>query len=153
MLERLQAEPDDKKEARLALHFDQTVPLARYLAAEKSIRGLDLSWSIELPENDHPANMDVPPMILQPFAENAIKHGISQLSAGGNIHIAASMQADHLSIEVTNTGQLQQKGKREGIGLKNLIERLQILFGQFADLKLENSGNQTVTASLKIPLV
>ena len=91
-------------------------------------------------------------MAIQLLVENAIKHGISQLSAGGNINIQASLQQDHLSIKVTNTGQLYENGKREGIGLKNLIERLQILFGQFADLSLENSSDRTVTASLKIPL-
>lgn len=109
-----------------------------------------LSYDFQIDEDT--LQVKIPPMAIQLLVENAIKHGISQLSAGGNINIAASMQDDHLSIEVTNTGQLQQKGKREGIGLKNLIERLQILFGQFADLKLENSGNKTVTASLKIPL-
>jgi LytS/YehU family sensor histidine kinase len=94
----------------------------------------------------------IPPMAIQLLVENAIKHGISQLSAGGNIKIEAKLENDYLKIEVTNDGQLKKVSKREGIGLKNLIERLQILFGQFAELKLENSTLETVTATLKIPL-
>ena len=144
---------------RYSIQFNasEKVPLSQELEIVKDYLQLEsvqfndrLSYDFQIDEDT--LQVKIPPMAIQLLVENAIKHGISQLSTGGNIHIAASMQTDHLSIEVTNTGQLQQKGKREGIGLKNLIERLQILFGQFADLKLENSGNQTVTASLKIPL-
>ena len=119
--------------------------LLRGLRVQLKEIGIDIDSEID-------REMLIPRMIFLTFVENAIKHGISQLSTGGSIQINASLKAEHLQIEVTNTGQLHKKGKREGIGLKNLIERLQILFGQFADLQLENSGKDTVTASLKIPL-
>ncbi len=144
---------------RYSIQFNasEKVPLSQEMEIVKDYLQLEsvqfndrLSYDFQIDEDT--LQVKIPPMAIQLLVENAIKHGISQLATGGNIHIAASMKSDHLSIEVTNTGQLQKKGKREGIGLKNLIERLQILFGQFADLKLENSGQQTVTASLKIPL-
>jgi len=144
---------------RYSIQFNasEKVPLGQELEIVKDYLQLEsvqfndrLTYDMQI--EDDTLQVKIPPMAIQLLVENAIKHGISQLSTGGNIHIAAHLEADHLSIAVTNTGQLQKKGKREGIGLKNLIERMQILFGQFADLKLENSGNQTVTASLKIPL-
>ena len=97
-------------------------------------------------------DIKIPPMAIQLLVENAIKHGVSQMTTGGNILIRSVLENDHLRIEVCNNGQLKEKSKREGIGLKNLIERLKILFGHFAELKVENSSENTVTASLKIPL-
>lgn len=121
-----------------------------YLQLESIQFNNRLSYDFSIDENA--MNAKIPPMAIQLLVENAIKHGISQLASGGNISIGASMMDDHLKIEVTNDGQLKETSKREGIGLKNLIERLQILFGQFAHLQVENSGPCTVTSSLKIPL-
>lgn len=109
-----------------------------------------LSYDFEI--DKEALNVKIPPMAIQLLVENAIKHGISQLATGGNIDIKANLTENHLKIQVSNKGQLKETSKREGIGLKNLIERLQILFGQFADLKVENSNSETVTATLKIPL-
>ena len=109
-----------------------------------------LTYSFNI--DDSTLGIKIPPMAIQLLVENAIKHGISQLSTGGQIIIQAAMENDHLKIEVTNDGQLKKKSKREGVGLKNLVERMNILFGQFAELSLENSSSSKVTASLKIPL-
>ncbi len=109
-----------------------------------------LSYDFQIEEDA--MQVKIPPMAIQLLVENAIKHGISQLATGGNIDIRAKLTDGHLKIEVSNKGQLKKTSKREGIGLKNLIERLQILFGQFAELKVENSSEETVTATLKIPL-
>ena len=109
-----------------------------------------LTYAFEI--DDSSLDIKIPPMAIQLLVENAIKHGVSQLTTGGDIRIKSVLENDHLRIEVCNDGQLKAKSKREGVGLKNLIERLQILFGHFAELKLENTTENTVTASLKIPL-
>ncbi len=109
-----------------------------------------LTYAFEI--DDSSLEIKIPPMAIQLLVENAIKHGVSQMTTGGNILIRSVLENDHLRIEVCNNGQLKEKSKREGIGLKNLIERLKILFGHFAELKVENSSENTVTASLKIPL-
>ncbi len=109
-----------------------------------------LTYSFEI--EDSALEVKIPPMAIQLLVENAIKHGISQLSTGGEITVQAKMINEHLRIEVTNDGQLKKKSKREGVGLKNLVERMNILFGQFAELSLENSSEDKVTASLTIPL-
>ncbi|GHE51127.1 MULTISPECIES: histidine kinase [Roseivirga] len=97
-------------------------------------------------------NVQIPPMAIQLLVENAIKHGLSTQKGGGEIHIKTNIEQNHLLIEVTNSGQLKPIQKREGVGLKNLVERMKILFGHFAEFRLENSSKETVTATLKIPL-
>lgn len=96
--------------------------------------------------------LPIPPMAIQLLVENAIKHGLSIQKKGGFIRIESSRSTKELIIKVTNTGQLGKKKGREGIGLKNLLERMKILFGPFAQFKLENSSEETVTATLNIPV-
>ncbi|WP_170827456.1 sensor histidine kinase [Roseivirga sp. 4D4] len=101
---------------------------------------------------DETRELSIPPMAIQLLVENAIKHGLSIQKNGGFIRIESSREEDALVIKVTNTGQLGQKQGREGIGLKNLVERMKILFGPFAKFSLENSSKDTVTATLNIPI-
>lgn len=121
-----------------------------YLQLESIQFNKRLSYEFQIDEDS--LEVKIPPMAIQLLVENAIKHGISKMESGGNISITSSLKDSHLLIAVQNDGQLKQTTKREGVGLKNLIERLQILFGQFAELSVENSENKTVTASLKIPI-
>lgn len=101
---------------------------------------------------DDTKDLSIPPMAIQLLVENAIKHGLSIQKKGGFIRIESSKVDNELVIKVTNTGQLGQKKGREGIGLKNLLERMKILFGPFAQFQLENSTDETVTATLNIPI-
>lgn len=101
---------------------------------------------------DDTKELSIPPMAIQLLVENAIKHGLSMQKKGGFIRIESSKADNELVIKVTNTGQLGQKKGREGIGLKNLLERMKILFGPFAQFQLENSTDETVTATLNIPI-
>jgi two-component system LytT family sensor kinase len=101
---------------------------------------------------DDTTELSIPPMAIQLLVENAIKHGLSIQKNGGFIRIESSKVDNELVIKVTNTGQLGQKKGREGIGLKNLLERMKILFGPFAQFQLENSTDDTVTATLNIPI-
>ncbi len=95
---------------------------------------------------------EIPPMTIQLLVENGIKHGLSVQKAGGEIHIHTRMTDEHLIIQVLNTGQLKTTSKREGIGIKNLMERMKILFGEFAQFELKNQSQGMVEATLKIPL-
>ncbi|MFY0593653.1 MAG: histidine kinase [Roseivirga sp.] len=102
--------------------------------------------------DDNTKSLKIPPMAIQLLVENAIKHGLSIQKKGGFIRVESSRVEQWLTIKVTNTGQLGNKKKREGIGIKNLVERMKILFGEYAEFQLENSSTDTVTASLKIPI-
>lgn len=93
----------------------------------------------------------IPPMLIQLMAENAVKHGISQVKNGGDILISVSKEGKNLVLEVCNTGKLK-KNLGSGIGLKNATDRIRILFDSEPDLELKQQGNM-VSSKLKLPLV
>jgi len=95
----------------------------------------------------------IPPFSLFNLVENAIKHGISQNVSGGTINISADIVEGDLKLEVNNTGQLKNDEKNDrGIGIKNIKERLQLLYGARAEFDLFNTSSNQVTAIIKIPL-
>jgi LytS/YehU family sensor histidine kinase len=134
-----------------------TAPLASeieavsdYLALE-SIRFED-RLRVHLAVDHLAAKTPVPCMLLQTLVENAIKHGIEEAPLGGDLFIRAGLEGGALRIEVENTGGLT--GPRTGstkIGLTNARERLRILYGEHASLKLETPSEGTVTATILIP--
>jgi LytS/YehU family sensor histidine kinase len=76
---------------------------------------------------------------LQTLVENALKHGIAKLPAGGNLLIRAVLKPGALVVEVENPGQLAEAGpEATQLGLANVRERLRILYGDGASLKLQN---------------
>lgn len=89
---------------------------------------------------------------IQTLVENAIKHGISQQSDGGLISVRVSRQQEHWQVKVENTGSLPA-ALEKGIGLKNLEERLQLLYPQQALFTLEKKNTGPVTAILKMPII
>ncbi|WP_420315649.1 sensor histidine kinase [Ekhidna sp.] len=92
----------------------------------------------------------IPPMLIQLMAENAVKHGISQVKNGGDILISIDTDGKDLVLEVCNTGKLK-KNLGNGIGLRNATERIRILFDSEPDLELKQEGNM-VRSRLKLPI-
>jgi hypothetical protein len=98
---------------------------------------------------DWHAHMDqvpVPPLLLQPLVENAVKHGLSPLRAGGRLHIAAAWDSSILSLMVRNTGRpLPPPGtfSESGIGIRNLLKRLDLAYGGTASLRLRRENDWT----------
>jgi LytS/YehU family sensor histidine kinase len=83
----------------------------------------------------------VPSLILQPIAENAIKHGIAREEAGGWIRISASRANGWLSLRVYNDGPglpANWDNSHSGIGIANLRNRLRAMFGEEFQLSLRN---------------
>jgi two-component system, LytTR family, sensor kinase len=78
----------------------------------------------------------IPPMVIQILVENAIKHGIALSQKRENsIYISIQKKNNTLIIQVKNTGTLNTKNKLEtsqGLGLKNIKERLSLLYGKDA---------------------
>ncbi|MEQ9230150.1 MAG: histidine kinase [Cyclobacteriaceae bacterium] len=107
-----------------------------------------LEYGNQVPENLHSAKL--PPMIIQLMAENAIKHGISLQKDGGKINISLSQEGAELVIQVANTGQLA-KTDRQGIGIKNAMERINLLFDKMPEFQLEQR-QEMVIATLKLPM-
>ncbi len=121
-----------------------------YISLEK-IRYEDrLTVVYEIDENCLPIN--VPPLMIQTIVENAIKHGISKLPKGGELHLKAKIESNFLAVEVTNTGNLSNKLSSSGFGIENTNHRLEILYGKEASFMLTQKNENIVAAILKIPL-
>ncbi len=91
---------------------------------------------------------ELPPLLLQPLVENAIKHGIAPNRGGGDLRIFLHAEGERLRLGVANTGQPLLENRAEGIGIRNLRERLTLL-GQAPDaLQLRREGTWTVAELL-----
>ena len=91
-------------------------------------------------------------MLVQTLVENAVKHGIGTRTEGGEIVIRASIHNGALAMEIVNSGQLSApRAGATQIGLANARERLRLLYGGQATLRLENRDALTVAAMVSIP--
>ncbi|MET0591114.1 MAG: sensor histidine kinase, partial [Polyangiaceae bacterium] len=91
----------------------------------------------------------VPTLILQPLAENAVRHGIALSASPGVVEVRAFRAEDRLRIDVFNSGTIPLASAR-GIGLSNTLERLRHLYGEAWKFDLGNADGG-VMASLSIP--
>ena len=79
--------------------------------------------------------MLVPPLLLQPLVENAVKHGVAGLVEGGSIRVRAWTQANSLLISVENDYDPEAPaGRLGGFGLRNVREQLENRYGNLARL-------------------
>jgi two-component system LytT family sensor kinase len=96
----------------------------------------------------------VPSLILQPLAENAMKHGISKDPAARLLRISAGRDGTRLILTVYNEGPPLPKDEatlHNGIGMQNTITRLQMLYGDEARLRLRDQAPHGVRAEIILP--
>ena len=94
----------------------------------------------------------VPPFVLQPLVENAVRHGISQSAGGGGVVIRAWVTRSRLMLEVEDDGAGIHPPLRSGIGLTNIRSRLTHLYGaDDAHLTIDSDAARTVVR-LDLPL-
>jgi len=94
--------------------------------------------------------LPIPPMLVQLLVENAAKHGISALKQGGYISVKTFAVENLLHIEVKNSGKLRISKDSTQLGLRNIKQRLKLLYGDAASFNLSEVGDEVV-AQLKIP--
>lgn len=92
-----------------------------------------------------------PPLMLQTLIENAIKHGLEPSIAGGHIEVAARVEDATLVVEVRDNGVGFKPISDDGLGLANIRERLQLLFGSAAQLQIEAPPEGGTRASIRLP--
>ena len=98
----------------------------------------------------------VPSMILQPLVENSIKHGLAQKLGEGRITIRSLRERDHAIIDVIDNGMgipAADAGRVRGtgIGLRNVNERLRVIYGANYQLQLDSVPGQGTCARVVIP--
>ena len=110
-----------------------------------------------------PASLEVmvPAMLLQPLIENSIKHGLSPKVEGGSIFLRSRLSDSRLIIEVEDDGvgmggtQLEQSSSWAGmgIGMANISERLQVLYGDTARMTIDSHEGKGTLIRIRLPLV
>jgi two-component system LytT family sensor kinase len=110
---------------------------------------LQIVWDIS------PDTLDaaVPTLLWQPVLENAIRHGVTPLAAGGRITISSRLVGDELVLEISDNGLGLPTGgpTREGVGLRNVRERMEQLYGVRAGFALTPAGGGGTIATLRLP--
>jgi hypothetical protein len=134
---------------------DEFARLADYLELMAVRMGARLTFAFDLPE---PLRADpVPPLLLQPLVENAIRHGLEPRIDGGRIDIAARRDGDRLVLTVRDTGvglaptgtDPATRGGR--FGTAQVRERLAALYGEAATFTLEPAPGGGTLARIELP--
>jgi len=97
-------------------------------------------------------DVQVPPMLVQTLAENALKHGIAKRPEGGELATQICIRGRELEIVVTNPGSVSLGASATAVGLENARERLRLVYGGAASLTLLDVSDQMVEARATIPL-
>ena len=134
--------------ASIALDFRQNIPLAEeleilslYISIEQKRFEHQLDIRIEVESNT--LDQKLPPFLLQPLVENAIKHGYKGAPPLLEIVINAHLDAKDLVLEIKNNG--SPLGDLElGIGLRNVKDRLSSTYAEGASFKLAQEGKWVV---------
>jgi two-component system LytT family sensor kinase len=146
---------------RLLRHQEHFVTLREELSAIDEyldIERVRFGPTLVVEKDIDEASLDVvvPSMILQPLVENSIKHGLGRKVGEGRVTIRSIRRAGHAVIEVIDNGvgmrpeQLDpQRG--HGIGLRNVHERLRVIYGANSGLKLQSVLGEGTSARIEIP--
>ena len=142
---------------------EQEVPVRRELQLLDlylDIERMRLGSRLSIENHIQPDTLDllVPTMILQPIAENAIRHGIEPRLAPGLLVLESLRLKDRLVLTVRDNGigipsqSQSQPPRREGIGLANTRARLQELYGSRAAITVQSSPETGTAVHIEIPL-
>jgi two-component system LytT family sensor kinase len=105
----------------------------------------------------------VPSMLLQPLIENSIKHGLEPRIEGGTVTLRSRITSDgRLLVEVEDDGVGMAPGRRTageisrpgtGIGMRNVRERMQVLYGDAAEVEIESRPGRGTKVALRMPVI
>jgi two-component system LytT family sensor kinase len=106
-----------------------------------------------------PRTLDVlvPSILLQPLIENSIKHGLEPRIRGGTVTLRSRLEGDRILIEVADDGVGMSNGAftmrrtGAGIGMKNVQERLEVLYGNQARFSVASNPGRGTLVSIEIP--
>lgn len=110
-------------------------------------------------------DMVVPSMLLQPLIENSIKHGLEPRISGGTVTLRSRMRGGRLLVEVEDDGvgvaperdvAMPVSGivrQGNGIGMKNVRERMEVLYGSDAVMEMESRPGRGTRITLEMPVV
>jgi two-component system LytT family sensor kinase len=128
---------------------DELRTVEAYLTLEK-LR-FEERLAIEMEIDQTALDTLVPPFLIQILIENALKHGDYIKGACRMLKCEVTTVQDKVRIRVNNPGIFDSTASATGTGLANARERLKLLYGEQATLKLYPNGNEEVTAEVELP--
>ena len=123
--------------------------IAAYLDVLQVRMGKRLGYRIDVPPDL--AGFALPPMLLQPVVENAIRHGLEPKVEGGEVAISARREGSQVRVDVADTGVGFGATTRGGLGLANLRDRLRLLYGERASLAITENHPAGTRVSIALP--
>jgi signal transduction histidine kinase len=141
----------DHRQRRVVPLREELRLLQHYLGIEKVRLGerLQLAWDVG-PGLDGAL---VPPLVLQPLAENAIRHALAERLTPGRLEVQVRRDGGWLLLSVKDDGGgAKAAGAGHGVGLANIRSRLECLYGQEHALALERCEDGGTCARLRVPL-
>jgi two-component system, LytTR family, sensor kinase len=127
-----------------------------YLDIERARFDERLRVSIDVPAALRPVT--VPPFILQPIVENAVKHGITPERRGGTVTVTARLEGESaLTLTVGDTGagvsaEGLRRGRQTGVGLANVERRLACQYGSAATFSITSVPGAGTTVEIRVPV-
>jgi sensor histidine kinase YesM len=140
---------DDK--GALKREFEQ---INAYLAIMQTRMGERLTYSVNAPPEVE--DFSLPPALVMTLVENAIKHGIEPAACGGQVNVSAARIGDFIRITVADSGvgftSTESKDVGGGLGLSNIAQRLQAIYGDRAHVNLTQAQPHGCVATLDLPV-
>jgi signal transduction histidine kinase len=139
--------------ARFEVPLGEELELVReYLAIEQARFRDRLRVSVSA--DDAALDSLVPPLILQPIVENAIRHGVAAVSSAGLVEVRAAVRGDRLELVVHDDGpgmEVPSAQRGSGTGLRNTRDRLAQLHGDRAVLRMSSDARHGTTVTIELP--
>ncbi len=135
--------------------LEQEIALCEsYLAVERARFRDRLAYRIDVHGSVDPKTTVIPVLLLQPFVENAVVHGISAKKGSGNISLTVSNSSERLEIAIEDDGVGLGQSTRLGNGraLRNCTERLTLMYGTSASLVVEPGSFSGTRVLISIPM-
>jgi len=128
----------------------------RYLTLETHRFSDRLDASVEVTVDDATLDMRVPPMVLQPLVENALRHGIAPSEAGGTVTLRVSAADGRIRVRVSDTGvglhaDAPLATDSDGVGLANTSARLTRTYGPDAALQTAENDPTGFVVQFSLP--
>ena len=100
--------------------------LENYIALHKMRyhKAIDIRFNIEIKDNDY----EIMPLLFIILLENAFKHGVENLREQAYVHINLIAQNNKVNFEIENNFDTSEENQKEGIGLKNISRRLELVY-------------------------
>jgi tetratricopeptide (TPR) repeat protein len=141
---------------------EEITMLSNYLEFEKLRLGNAFTFSIEVNDNLDTEMISIPPLFIQPFVENAVKHGVKDMDGDGKILIKLTDLDTELKVEVIDNGKgintsESTDSHHKSRSMEIVKKRLQLLtrnYGKIPSLSIEsNSPSSGLHVTLNLPII